>query len=261
MFDWTFTRQDWEEPSYRVNGPAFMWEPVDTVVIHYPAGTNAGADASEVGDILRREHKSYLNNRGYSYGYNCVVDVFGNSWEVRGDTYKCAANKGNNRRHEHQAKYPGDPDKHNCNSHTFAIQLRVAHQSEATEPQLAEARRIISWGQTLKPDIKIVGHQDLDYTSCPGDGIYDQLHQGLFVPNKDSDIGEDMVVFRLKGYAEVVLVIDCVPMPLSQPLAKELGLWDEVQDAMKNPLPDHPATRAWLERVFGAPLTPTPSSV
>jgi hypothetical protein len=192
VITFTHPREEWLG-GLSFSGPSFEWSPVDLFVIHYPGGNEL--PTGDVGDIdfarhLRSSHSYYLSVRGYSYGYNAVVDWRGESWEVRGEDFRCAANK-------------------YVNGRSFAVQLVVDRKDPATPAQIAAvnemyAQACASAGRTLK----ILGHWQTTvkpYTSstspgtdCPGAGIFAQIQAGAFgmpkptppPPQEDDDVTE-----------------------------------------------------------------------
>jgi hypothetical protein len=169
-------REEWQDPAKPVYASdRFEWSDVDLFVIHYPGGDELPTGDPGDGDFarhLRASHNYYLSARGYSYGYSVVVDWRGESWEVRGEDFECAANK-------------------YVNGRSFAVQLVVDRQDPATPAQIAAvnvlyAQACASAGRALK----ILGHWQTTvkpYTSltspgtnCPGAGIFAQVQAGEF---------------------------------------------------------------------------------
>jgi hypothetical protein len=173
---YTHTRSDWVDPRFPVSGPAFKWSTIEWVVIHYTAAINLidgdpGENWSNIPAYLRAIHRDYLNRKpsGYSIGYNAAVDQRGESWELRGDTYKCAANA--------NPDVPGDE-----NAKSFAILMLVDGQDPATHEAVVTVRDLVAQVRQQRPDTKVVGHRDVDATTCPGAGLYAQVTAGTFEP-------------------------------------------------------------------------------
>lgn len=201
-------RQEWELDGQRVSGPPFDWSKVDRIVIHYPGADWRDMDFDKNGvedwrdsiTRLRNEQSYYLAQRGYSIGYNAMVDIWGHTWELRGDTFRCAANRGWNER-------------------SFAIQLCVDEQNPATPEQVDGCRRLIRQVRVVRPDAKIVSHAELAVggtnTICPGAGIKAQLAAGMF--EVDASVVEPPVVFPpvvdppFVGEVVDVIVLDYQP--------------------------------------------------
>jgi len=191
------SRHDWQNPSQPVIGPAIDWAAIDTIVIHYTAATNlpdgdVGESQSQIPGYLRNIQNDYTVSRGYSIGYNAAVDVWGTAWELRGADIKCAANKGHN-------------------DHTFAILMLVDGDDRASELMAGRVRKLIGDLQAVyKKTFKIVGHFQVGATSCPGNGLKQDLVAGRFTPvnPKPEPVEEDdmtAVMIRFKGYLNVWL--------------------------------------------------------
>lgn len=170
-------RGDWVRNSKAVVGPAFYWSNVDTIVIHYPGvdwasmdfDKNGVTDWRDTAVMLDNTNAYYWNSRGYAIGYNVCVDIFGVSWELRGDTFKNAANL-------------------NHNDHTISLKLTVDAENPATLPQVEKARQMVAQFRVLAGrDLPIVGHGSLygAQTSCPGAGIRAQIAAGEFEPRPE----------------------------------------------------------------------------
>jgi hypothetical protein len=200
---------EWEEPGWEIaahtTSPPLDWGRVDTVVIHYPADPSIPETPTIDNFIahLRASQRSYVNGRGYSYGYGCVV-WDGMSAEVRGEKFRNAANTPQN-------------------ATTFAIQVRVEGQttgdsdtSTPANPQEIEAvRRIIAWAQAQAGrKLAVIGHRDVRATGCPGDAMYAQVQDGTFrplptipdlPPGEDIDM-ETLLLWRHEKFADMFLL-------------------------------------------------------
>lgn len=164
-----YPRTAWEIDGERVadktnSKPVRKWS-IAKVVIHYPGNTKLGVDTPTHDDTvrhLRASNRYYQRSRGYSYGYNWVVDEAGRAYEIRGWTFANAANR---------------PE----NSKSVSIQLKVNGQNAATDAQLKRANQLIAdIRKTLGRDVPVVGHGDIRGTQCPGSGIRSQMARGLF---------------------------------------------------------------------------------
>ena len=187
---YTNPREAWQSPAQPVVGPDIDWSKIDMVVIHYTAADNLidgdpGENWNGIPAYLRSIQNDYTVNRGYSVGYSVAIDQRGVSWELRGVDIRNAANKGNVNRHKHQNDYPA-PLTHNCNHHTIAILCLVDGNDSAQPGMLSEINRLIAWYQQLAGrTLKIVGHRDLDFTGCCGEGLYAQIRSGEISPQID----------------------------------------------------------------------------
>ena len=168
-----YNRSAWVRNSKPVFGPAFpSWAAIKRIVIHYPGADWQGMDFNRDGTedyrdtavLMDNTNNYYWTQRGYAIGYNAAADVFGVTWELRGDTYQCAANRG-------------------YNESSFAILVVVDDQAPATFPQIEAVRRLVAEVRVLAGwNVPIVGHGEIGSTSCPGGGIRDQISVGAFEP-------------------------------------------------------------------------------
>lgn len=156
MFD--KLRKDWQDPSNPVTGPRFHPNRVTHVALHYTADKKVPSDT---GRYLANIQSAYTRSRGYSIGYNAAVDKDGVVWELRGFTYKCAANK-------------------EANNYTFAILCLVDGAEPANDKMIEGIKRVIKDVQNHCKSAILVGHRDIGSTACPGDGLYNQLQNGVF---------------------------------------------------------------------------------
>lgn len=162
-------RAEWVDPKMPVTGPAQNWAKITHVALHYTAALDlpdgdGDEKYSDVPVYIRSIQRMYLTdpNRGYSIGYNFVVDYTGAIWEARGWDIKCAANKG-------------------ANEYTVAILFFVDNQDPAGDAMIAPVRALISDMEKRAGKIlKIQGHYELDGsqtpTQCPGFGMRAQIH-------------------------------------------------------------------------------------
>ena len=170
MFD--RSRSVWEEPGFTVaehtTSPPVNRSRITDVVIHYPGHDGVGDDTAR---DLANSQRYYCINRGYSLGYNAVVDRAGVLWQVRGMDYQNAANKG-------------------ANPTTVSVQLRTNIGEPASPAAVTRVQRFVSdvrrWAGN--PTIGVVGHRDVGSTACPGDAIYNQVQRGMFEPEIDLDV-------------------------------------------------------------------------
>jgi len=169
MFD--RSRAVWEQSGFTVAGhttsPPVAPAMIDSVVIHYPGHDGVGDDTAR---DLANSQRYYATNRGYSLGYNAVVDRAGVLWQVRGIDYRNAANKG-------------------ANNTSVSVQMRVNLDEPGSTAAVTRVRRFVAdverWcGHPLK----VLGHRDVGATACPGDAIYNQITTGEFDPSADKDL-------------------------------------------------------------------------
>lgn len=176
-YGYTHTRADWVKVTEPVKGPApFPWDTADRIAIHYTAALNLidgdpGENWAGIPAYLRAIHHDYLTSpeRGYSIGYGIAVDQRGETWQLRGVTWRNAANL-------------------NWNHRTLAILCLVDAADELRPPAVEAVRSIVAWFRRESPfaaGVKIVGHRDIGATACPGNGIYTQISHGVLEPLPD----------------------------------------------------------------------------
>jgi hypothetical protein len=240
VISFTHQREEWLGGLAFGASDRFEWSDVDLFVIHYPGGNELPTGDPTDGDFarhLRASHNDYLVNRGYSYGYNAVIDWRGESWEVRGEDFECAANK-------------------YVNGRSFAVQLVVDRKDPATQAQVDATNRMYaqacaSAGRTLK----ILGHWQTTvkpYTSntapgtdCPGAGIFAQIQAGAFgmpkptppptPPEEDDEVTEADKLQIIAGVVENIKSLDFVGRVVNYPVPVPGGgtadLWSLIVDS------------------------------
>jgi len=169
MFD--RSRSVWEQPGFTIaehtTSPPVAPAMIDAVVVHYPGHDGVGDDTAR---DLANSQRYYAENRGYSLGYNAVVDRAGVLWQVRGLEYRNAANKG-------------------ANNTSVSVQLRVNLDEPGSAAAVTRVRRFVSdMERWCGHPLKVLGHRDVGATACPGDAIYNQITTGEFDPSADKDL-------------------------------------------------------------------------
>jgi len=158
----------WRPSSFQ----SYQNDRVKGATIHWPGGNVAGQEAYA---YIRGMQMSYRKSksRGYDLGYNYVVPHNNNDivFEARG-TFKSAA--------QNDPNLPGDE-----NAENVAIQLQCNLDGNITPSQIERARWVIAtiirnkWPKATR----IAGHRDVDRgTTCPGDKIWNMVHNGVFEP-------------------------------------------------------------------------------
>jgi hypothetical protein len=204
-------------------GPEFEWSDVDLFVIHYPGGDelptgDPGETPEQFARHLRASHNDYLTNRDppYSYGYSAVIDWRGESWEVRGEDFECAANK-------------------YVNGRSYAVQLVVDRKDPATAAQVDATNRMYAEAcRSAGRELKILGHWQTTvkpYTSstnpgtdCPGAGIFAQIQAGRFgrtaptPPPPEDEVTDKDKLEIIGGVIENIKSIDLVGQMLNYPV-------------------------------------------
>jgi len=156
-----------------VSGPSLNWNLISQIVIHYPGNPPRWRVPADVAGQIRSSHESYVKNRGYSYGYNYIVvsqsghPLDGTSIEVRGDTFRCAANAG-------------------VNDSSVAIQILQQADQPPTLAAIEGVRRLVAQIQSrAQRPLRIVGHNSsggTTRTACPGAGLNQAVNSGVFWP-------------------------------------------------------------------------------
>lgn len=179
-----YHRAHWEDPSQPVAGPGPKGVR-GTWVLHYPG--NSGFDEPLSDDEMIRYCRSmqsdYVTNRGYSIGYSFVVSQSGLAYEARGFDINNAANKGGKMK----------PEIPNFNAVSMSIQVAVSGQDAASDAAVAKINEIIA----LEPDWDVVVHSDVDYTSCCGTGMTEQVRSGKIGQNANSPSSGDHKMITL----------------------------------------------------------------
>ena len=180
-------QSDWELSTERVFGPAPKGTP-DRWIIHYP-GNNGfhepRTDAEMIQYLCNMQH-SYVTNRGYSVGYSVIVSQSGSAWAGRGLEGHAGVRVYN------PASNPGRKlDEGNINHVSRSIQIAVSGQGEASPEAIATVNAIIA----TQPDWPVLWHGQVDYTSCAGTGIINQIRSGVIGHQEDVE-GDDMVIIE-----------------------------------------------------------------
>lgn len=180
------TRKQWGAKS-----PQCEIEHVDrnkAVVIHHTEGAN-GYSQSEVPGILRGIQAYHQQSRGWcDIGYNMLIDRFGKLYEGRAG----GLNRATVGAHAVAVNYG-----------TFGVSVMGSYSKPAPPAVIDSLSRVIRWqskkwgwkvnsttrltssggpgakkpsGATFKVP-RVIGHRDVGYTDCPGNGLYRQIPQ------------------------------------------------------------------------------------
>lgn len=234
-------RSEWELPNQPVKGPALNPSGIVDMMYHYP-GAKPLANFSDPIKALRNGQNSYLTDpkRGYSYGYNWVIDLNGEVWEVRGWDIQSAATGG-------------------YNGKSVATQFLVPGENPANEKQLAAAVELhLETERRFGKKLGVYGHyqKGTTVTPCPGNGIRSQLpelERRIHAPKPaqvpvlppvgdDEDMQNAMIgMWKPKGSEQVYQIYALgykvwVPSIHTQSFVEQLGLlngkdWSEVSEA------------------------------
>lgn len=177
-------RGEWVSPEQPVDGPAMDLLALRYITIHYNGdtidldGSDDQYQDEDYAQVLRNMQSSYLASRGYSLGYNSGIAPDGDEWEIRGTSFRSAANGCR------EVNEPG-----------YAIQLTLpTPDAVPTEAQLDGLRqaiaRVRAEARAAGNDdfLELNGHRDVrplcgnGGTSCPGDALYSLLEDGALEP-------------------------------------------------------------------------------
>ena len=168
-----YTREDWTEEGYRIAGPRPDWHLVHRRIAHHSGAVVIPADR---GQWLRNLQRDWEDNRdpGYSLGYLYLACQSGDTWEIRGNSFRSAANKG----------WEPMTGVENVNPYTAPILFDVTPGEKATPAAINAALRL--WRDKIQPHATqwlepVEGHNALDRTACPGTGITWQIAHGEFL--------------------------------------------------------------------------------
>lgn len=181
---------EWEDDSLPITGPAPKGVPGEWI-IHYPGSPSMYEPRTDAQMIrsLRASQRSYKNSRGYSYGYSVVASQSGSLWAVRGiegfpgvRVYNPASN-------------PGRKVGGGKNNVTRSIQIAVGGQNPASPEAVASVNALIA----TQPDWPVRWHGEIDWTACAGEGIIEQIRQGIIghqAPTPEPPKDEDMAMIQ-----------------------------------------------------------------
>lgn len=185
-------REVWQDPSEPITSDRlFSWDQIDKLCIHYTGAFDEDEDpyGATGWEAMRNVQRVYLN-RGYSFGYSWGIHPDeGLLMEGRGTTYRAASN---------------GPD----NDTLVSVIVFVDDDKKAPPIVVERLRQLVAELRAVKPGLKVVGHQDLDATGCPGAGLQQQVVAGEFEPVE----GEEMK-----------LVVDLLPQPKRMLDTRQLG--------------------------------------
>jgi hypothetical protein len=293
-------RETWEptdlrrDTSFTRRPPALRIGNVTRIATHYTAAIDLpDGDPGEILDgidgirrLLAAAHNDYLRNRtgggytrisdgaffpGYPLGYSFAFDWLGSVWEINGFDYLPAATSG-------------------WNSSTLAFLMLTDRADRGSDLMWAShremARRARDFGAARLEDRPWPHRKFREVTgvgtatACCGDPLVAQIEDGLgdmsyaepqpMPPEGNMKDG----LLRLKGWADVVRVIDNVPMPLSgyaldaciaagvpNPYGVKSSPTADLRDPRQSPAPYHEPTKWWLEHQLGYPLSTSPNGV
>jgi len=187
------TRAQWgaDESLRGVNGvdctrPSYS-PTVKVGFVHHTDGSN-GYAAADVPSILRGIYAYHVRTQGWcDIGYNFLVDRFGRTWEGRYggmDKAVIGAHTGGFNENAFAASLIGNysslapsPAMLTALERLYAWKLGLYHRNPLGTQTLTSAGGPYTGyaAGTVVTFKTISGHRDADYTSCPGQAVYDQL--------------------------------------------------------------------------------------
>lgn len=182
---WVHGREEWEQSSYPVDGPAIDLLDLEYVTIHY---TGVSMDLDGDDDVyteedtirlLRDTQAYYVGSRGYSIGYNSVIALDGDEWEARGYDFRSAANGCTDVNRKGYAVLIPTP--------TVDASPTVA-QVEGARAAILRIRQAAAAAGNPR-HLHVNGHRDVRPlcpdgagTGCPGEPLYDLILDGALEP-------------------------------------------------------------------------------
>lgn len=165
--DHIIPRSAWEQEGYPITGPAFEW-PLESLVFHWPGFTSQKQFITprEEADHLRAVQRDYVNNRqpSYSIGYNWGFFQSGRVYELRGDTYRCAAN-----------------GTYATNVKRMAFYVVLSPGERPSRAMTDSIIEMVHWLDGVgKKELPHFRHMDLKATTCPGEVLAPMVLKGDF---------------------------------------------------------------------------------
>ncbi|MEZ0071082.1 N-acetylmuramoyl-L-alanine amidase [Planotetraspora sp. GP83] len=213
-----FTRDAWGAAPPKSKALVLDRAP-DRIVIHHTATVNTGdrsLDAAfRLSQAIQRFHMKH--NGWEDIGEHFTVSRGGHILEGRNRTLPAIE----------EGKLAMGAQTANHNRHTMGVETEGTYMTELpTSPQLASLTSLLAWlcgVYGLDPNVAIIGHRDLNTTSCPGDRLYGYLPQ--LRANVARRLGDRPSRARLAAMRPL-------PEPLSEPLPEPLP------EALPEPLPE-----------------------
>lgn len=178
----THRRSDWLQGAYWEPGSPVWpgWSAIRLFVVHWPGHDGAidgdpGEYEHQLDDFLRSMQSNYVRNRGYNVGYNSAGDWLGGTWELRGETFKCAANAG-------------------LNDIAYAHTVLTDLDGKITQFAIDAVNRLYWQAKAVQPLIKLIGHgegpalypeRNPTRTGCPGP-LQLLVNDGTFTKSRDT---------------------------------------------------------------------------
>ncbi|GII51773.1 hypothetical protein Pth03_01620 [Planotetraspora thailandica] len=167
-----YTRDEWNAAPPKTRAVILDRMP-DRLVIHHTATANTDETSLEAAFRLSRAIQRYHmhHNHWADIGEQFTVGRGGQIMEGRNRTLPAIE----------EGKHVMGAQVADHNRHTLGVETEGTYTSELpTESQLASLPSLLAWlcgVYELDPFKAIVGHRDLNATSCPGDRLYAHLPQ------------------------------------------------------------------------------------
>lgn len=176
-----------------ITGPAWSKTHIRYFTIHY-TGNNITYVGKDEKKVLNDIQKDYQTNRGYSFGYSSAVGLSGTTYEGRGTSFRAASNGDTSDKDD---DLPGNPQLQD-NLEVFSCLLIIGVPDKIPQAMIEAVRRLYaSVCSELGRDLKINGHQDMDFTACPGAAAHLLINNNSFYPlaiDPDPGVDADMLV-------------------------------------------------------------------
>lgn len=155
---------EWNSGRKITSGFPFDLSTVKYINIHY-TGAPRRTWSSFI-EFLNFTNNVYWNrNPPYAFGYSAAVsNITGETAEGRGLNYRAASN-GDQTNKDDAGELPDILD----NKEVFSIIVDAPVGEPLSDAGMKGILRLAVQLKTLKPSLFINGHQDLDYTACPGE--------------------------------------------------------------------------------------------
>lgn len=256
-------RSEWELNGQRVSGPSQNHGLIDYFIVHWPGVDKTSWPAMRT--YIQNDQNYYLNNRGYSLGYNFLIGRDGTIWEARGFDFQNAANNGDK----------GDWATRNFNAVSVSCQVVCSASRPITDAQVLALRKLVTFCEEFYGRSLIVqGHGVTDWTTCPGDAIngrMDEIRERWSepkpTPNPTPIPKEQLMessIIRLRGEGATWVAFDggkwWIPDGDTSKFVKGLIIWNRVLRGDKTPFKVHVCKTPAEFRGFGPVVGKNPSS-
>jgi hypothetical protein len=167
-----YTRSEWHAAPPKSKALILDRTP-DRLVVHHTATANSGDESLNAAFRLSRAIQRYHmhHNDWADIGEQFTVGRGGQIMEGRNRTLPAIAER----------KHVMGAQAADHNRHTLGIETEGTYMTDLpTEAQLASLTSLLAWlcgVYQLDPFKAIIGHRDLNATSCPGDRLYAHLPQ------------------------------------------------------------------------------------